>query len=688
MVITPDSTIKLYRDVDICDDERLVFNTPQKRDEYFAKRLVTTFTECTIVKHQNGVIRLDIPMVLANKCNYMSFINPSFGYKEIYCRIAMMPEYTNNECTQFAYVIDYWMTYYDEVHFEDMYIDREHLSEYKYDLSISSPYHESLWEFRTNEPLPISNDTEQLFFDRNKMTSLFQQAAIDDGMDSDMLGAYYDLIYISDIDFEALDANVTYGDKPSEIYNNFATGGMDFKIDYGKPAPSAPLTIGDYFSNLVGPMGIGGVEIFSNFKPGFKLIASCSIDYNSKDYIKKSTDDSLASFLNNLTKWGVLSSVINIYRVPAYIVRTIFSVSTSTTLLPVYQLPYITIDDPENYNEYNNKKLANFPYSYIRLLSPLNEDIKELRYEKFYLTRRLYLTLDISERPTIMVLPGSYEYYNSELDIKQSFITSRNAMIYNKIPTAPYTIDSWLTQMSANAQAIIANNTTEYMYQMGQEHLAVTSREIQNRYGGANSIAGAVGVGLDLVTGNWGNAARGLVNTAAATEQLGVNIASANLARQSLQNRANMSDEAYNALAGAQEGNPVYSNFVETRPAYAANKYVAPSGDGILNYHPTTNFDIVVLGVTLNQAILEKYDKWFDNFGYASGRCGIPYVVNYALGAQEDYRIPHFATMSDGKLMTYLKTDNCRVTHTQAIVSQSISQLFNNGVRFIKGDDL
>lgn len=685
MVITPDSTIKLYRDVDICDDERLVFSSTEKRDAYFANRLVKTVTECTIVKHQNGVIRLDIPGSLAARCNYMSFKNPSFENKEIYCRIAMIPEYTNNECTQLAYVIDYWMSYYDEVHFEDMYIDREHLSVSKYNLSLDDPYNQSLWEFRTNEPLQISNDTEQLFFDTNKMISLFKQAAIDSDMSSTLATQFYDLIYMSDIDFEALDANVTYEDEPSSVYNQFATGGMDFKIDYSQ---TTPLTYGEHFANLVGPFN--NIRIFSNFKPGFKLIGLCSKNYTRDfGYYDRTGDESLTTFLDNLTKWGVLSSVIAIYRVPAVMVRTIFMTSQSSTILPEFKLPSVEVDNrPDNYTEYTNKKLANFPFSYMRLLSPLNEDIKELRHEKFYTNAKFYLTLDISERPTIMVLPGNYEYYDSENDITSFLVTSRNAMIYNKIPTAPYTIDSWLAQMSANAQAIIANNTTEYMYQMGQEHLAVTSREIQNRYGGANSIAGAVGVGLDLVTGNWGNAARGFVNTAAATEQLGVNIASANLARQSLQNRANMSDEAYNALAGAQEGNPVYSNFVETRPAYAANKYVAPSGDGILNYHPSTNFDIVVLGVTLNQAILEKYDKWFDNFGYASGRCGIPYVINYALGSQAESNIPHFATMSDGKLMTYVKTDNCRVSHTQAIVSQSISQLFNNGVRFIKGDDL
>lgn len=689
MVITPDSIIKLYRDVDICNDERLVFSSPEKRDTYFANRLVKTVPDCTIVKNQTGMIRLDIPGHIASKCNYMSFINPSFENKEIYCRITMIPEYTNNECTQLAYDIDYWMTYYNDVKFEDMYIDREHLSESKYQLSVDNPYDESLWEFRTNEPLPISDDTNQIFYNTDNFTYLYDKAAEDDEMSNELRRAYYDLIYIGDIDFEALDANIETGDlTPSYIYKRFANGTLDFKIDYSQ---DDPLTVGAFFSKLVGQYNF--IDIITNFKPGYKLIGLCSIEYlQGAGYsTKRNTSNTLSYLLDNLTKWGVVSSVINIYRVPARIVRTIFSTSQTSTALPVLQPQSVDIDCRTHANRYNNKKLANYPFSYMRLVSPLNEDIKEFRYEKFYTAAnnsdkvKFALSCDFSERPSLIVSPGSYEYYANDTT---NLLTIRNSMIYDKIPTAPYTIDSWLAQMSANAQNIIRNNTTEYMYSMGQEQLGIAARDIANRYSGLSNINDMVSAGVNVWAGNLSEAAVGIYRTMQNTEQLGVNLASTNLARQSLQNRANMSDSAYEALAGAQTGNAVFDNFAETRPAFAANKYVAPSGDGILNYNPLATFDITLIQVSLNDYVLEKYEKWFDNFGYSSGRCGIPYVCQFAQGETDKSKIPHFATMSDGSLSTYLKTNNCRVVHTQAVVSNSIKQLLDNGVRFIKGDDL
>lgn len=699
MVITPDSIIKLYRDVDICDDERLVFSSDEKKNAYFNNRLVKTINECTIVKQQTGVIRIEIPGAMASRCNYMSFINPSFENKEIYCRITLMPEYTNNECTQFAYEIDYWMSFYKDVKFEDMYIDREHLSQSKFELSRLNPYHRDLWEFRTEEPLPISEDTEKLFYNTSiddqsgDGTYMYAYAAknpvdIPVGVSSSKTTAYYDLIYVSDIDFEALDANVTEGTPPSERWERFANDAYDFRIQY-KTRPF--LQAGAELARLLGGGVSDRIGVDSKIRPPYTILGVCSHTYTPEgDGQPVGKTDEIIDYL---TKWGVVSNVMNIYRVPAYLVRAAFVyVTESGTLIPDELPIFFDARTSENLTDtVRNTKLCNFPFSYMRTMSPDNSEIKEFRYERFKEVAesgvvndttkcRFTLAADLTENFKAVVMPFDYKY-----DVGTSL---RNAFILNKFPTMPYSIDSWLAQMAANAQSIIAGNTTEYMYSMGQEQIANYQRAVSNQFAAVNAGGSVIsGIG-EILSGNIG----GGVNTILGGTQNAANLPamqmSLDLANQSLQNRANMSQNAYNALAGQTEGNAVYSNFVETRPAYAANKYVAGGGDGVIYYNKYSVLDVMLLHVTLNDEVLERYDKWFDNFGYSSGRCGIPYACQFAQGETNDDNIPHFHEMSDGKLTTYLKTNNARVTHTQAVVSNAIKNLLNNGVRFVKGDEL
>lgn len=700
MVITPDSIITLYENVDIDFDEQLLFSSYDERDAYFNARVVRRFTECTIVKNQTSVIQLEVDGATASRCNYMSFRNPSFEGKTIYCRIAVLPEYVNNETTRFTYSIDYWLSYFRDVSFDDMYIEREHLSSAKKTIANNNPFHESLWEFRTAEPLPISKDTEQLYLDYNTdFYELFRKSA-EDVLDATMSNApwnrYYTLIYMSSIDFAALDANVTNGQLPSTYYGKFASGTLDFRLDNTDDAENGnSWRFGAYFSNVVGAYNT--LDLTNRINPGYVLIGMCDYDYNpNTGYYTVNAAGKLTEFLDKLTQWGVLSSVINIYRMPVYMTRAMFYTNASSTLLPDYDPT--TVDIPVTGSNVTNKKLLHYPFSYMRVMSPMGDEVKEYHYEKFYtLAGRKYFTdgrtikfnllCDTTERPTLIVAPAGYNFkYNLEDDDVGSRFDE--AMFYNKFPTMPYTIDSWLAQMAANAQGIIQTNTTEYLYQMGQESLGITSRNIQNQYGTYNALAGTVSAAGQMLTGNISGGLNTMMNTSMNADLLNVNVASTNLANQSLQNRANMSDQAYNALAGAQRGNAVYDNFAETRPAYAANKYVPMTGDGVLNYSYLTTLDMQLIKVHLNEYVEAKYDKWFSNYGYASGRCGIPYSIQYAQGATDSASIPSYSQLDDGRYITYVKTNDCRVIHAQAIVAENIRALFNNGVRFVKAGGL
>ena len=152
-------------------------------------------------------------------------------------------------------------------------------------------------------------------------------------------------------------------------------------------------------------------------------------------------------------------------------------------------------------------------------------------------------------------------------------------------------------------------------------------------------------------------------------------------------NEANMSQDAYALLNGEQEGNAVFDNFKNTRPAFAANKYHASNGDGTINYNVMNTLDIILLGVRLNEAVLEQYDKWFAQYGYTSGRCGIPHVLNYINGTSygDSTKVVHWE--SDGnKNFTYVKTHDCKVLYSMLPVSQYIKQMFDGGIKLVSGD--
>ena len=142
--------------------------------------------------------------------------------------------------------------------------------------------------------------------------------------------------------------------------------------------------------------------------------------------------------------------------------------------------------------------------------------------------------------------------------------------------------------------------------------------------------------------------------------------------------------QAGSALAGSN-ANAITQNMRLTRPAYAANQYHPNNGDGMINFDKMSYIDIVYMRVTLNPQILQMYDRWFQNYGYTSGRCGIPRVIKFTQGSSSDAELPHWETI-DGKLCTYIKTMDCKVTSAMLPVEEAIKSMFDNGVRMIKGN--
>jgi hypothetical protein len=162
MRIVPDSTITLYGGVDIDNGEQLVFKSRANQTAYFQSKLVRAQTPCTVVR-KTGRLRVEIAGSVIATCNYLSFINPHFDNKIVYARIIDY-DYINNECVEISYVIDYWQTWMFDVTFEDMYIEREHLSQADFAKAETNPFDPTIYEFRTAENLPIAKELEKNYY--------------------------------------------------------------------------------------------------------------------------------------------------------------------------------------------------------------------------------------------------------------------------------------------------------------------------------------------------------------------------------------------------------------------------------------------------------------------------------------------------------------------------------------------
>jgi len=160
---TPDSTVKFYQvDVDTLAGRTKAFNSAAAREKWFRSegRTIATEVNCQVVKKRFQTIKTSIAYATIMNCNYMSFINPSYGNKIFYCHIESM-DYLNNNTTLVSYTVDFWLTFMFDVAFDTCTVAREGLTRNEYTTLSVNPYAD-VYKMRTEEPLACSSETEPM----------------------------------------------------------------------------------------------------------------------------------------------------------------------------------------------------------------------------------------------------------------------------------------------------------------------------------------------------------------------------------------------------------------------------------------------------------------------------------------------------------------------------------------------
>lgn len=130
MYIQPDGVIQLYKDIPMSPDyeNTLYFENTTAKDDYFTNLNTKFLTQCqplTYTREHRGFVRVNIPIDMAYKCNYMRYKNTSFKNKWFYAFVTNV-EYINNSCVQLNFEIDYIMTWMGEFQLAQCFIERQH----------------------------------------------------------------------------------------------------------------------------------------------------------------------------------------------------------------------------------------------------------------------------------------------------------------------------------------------------------------------------------------------------------------------------------------------------------------------------------------------------------------------------------------------------------------------------------
>lgn len=700
MVLTPDTTISIYSGVEIDNGEQLAFSSQANQTAYFQSKMVRQVVNCTLNK-KTGMFSINVPGSIVSTCNYISFINPSFDNKIIYARIVDY-DYVNNECTEISYAIDYWQTWMFDVAFDSSFIEREHTSEADWEKLQQKIYDPTVFEMKTGEDLPMSKTLEKSYYEISGQSG-------SDGLKlvlgshsitgaTDTLGV---LIKMASIDFKALDdaylsdnpptpgAPINLQDLPSypfTVYLNDIVS-KSFGFFY------IPLEMHQYFvSRYTGStywqhtsrkvLGSGwtsaGLIPFSesSFEPPLCYIYDAYGAHNSAVAASQSL---MGTFFDLVVGYeteqqAVGNTIVDLTIIPNDVMTLAGSVDGNTPLSAEVAPTYQGDVDP---------KLFRFPYTYARVISPCG-DVRELHYENFKgmqdgnANPSVYVSMDLTDKPTLIVAPKKYR--SGGLSKASSLDTNiEDALYFSQFPTLPYNIDAYTAQCAAVTNMAIASRTEDAEFEMTKEDLVKNtklgkwSQQVSTVLGGAGAVASSP------------SAAWGAVQLGSQGLQVGTALDTISLNQKQQQARERMWMDATGGLGNKVTSGEVAEQLKLTKAAYASDHYYPSNGIGATNFNYLSYCDIILMNVALNDDVVQLYTDYFKHYGYSSGRCGHARVWNYIRGIGNADMLPHWVTI-DGRQTTYVKTVDCKLRYSILPVAAYIKNMFDSGVRMIKGD--
>ena len=125
--IIPQSEVRLLNTPLKKDEEHtLNFSSLENQTSYFLSRTIQSFTDFTYVR-DNQTIVVDKPYDQIYTCNYLMYRNNGFNNKYFYSFVTKM-EYVSENSTRIYFEIDSLQTWYFQLNMNNVFVEREHVS--------------------------------------------------------------------------------------------------------------------------------------------------------------------------------------------------------------------------------------------------------------------------------------------------------------------------------------------------------------------------------------------------------------------------------------------------------------------------------------------------------------------------------------------------------------------------------
>lgn len=129
MLITPDSTIKVYSNIPLDNtyEHSLYFESISAQNSYFhsSGHVKYSFQSNTYQRVNRNRLRVNVSVGNLYNCNYLAFQNSGFGNKWFYAFITAV-EYVNNVTSEIEFEIDVMQTYLFDITRKECFVEREH----------------------------------------------------------------------------------------------------------------------------------------------------------------------------------------------------------------------------------------------------------------------------------------------------------------------------------------------------------------------------------------------------------------------------------------------------------------------------------------------------------------------------------------------------------------------------------
>lgn len=749
----PDSTVKLYRveGLDTKSGRTLAFVNAAARDGFMNSNIwpsaqYGTSVNVQVVKKRFQTIRLKMDKMHTGGydtlqfCNYLSFINPSYGNKIYYCNITSY-DYINNETVEISYSIDWWMTDMFTANIEACSILREGLTVGEFDTLKNNPYQDVI-KMRTPEPIACTEETELLHkyvaannglsasdwnkFDGwnvfNQKTEVYKNGssyywgggAAYTGIEG-TTDPFYIISFVGQKDGE--NVNWAVVQNAFEVLDDYLSSTTGTGSPYLKMTP-------EKFSAPAG--GGSSMDSYAKGRHGFYTSGStgesysdtpCSDTKYARPYFVLGTSSltTLQKITEVFANFDDVASILSIYSIPLSILGEFISCAfdhPNADIAPA-KMQYLRLPYPNVYKEVKGSplsiggihpKLYRFPFSYASLDGVNGSGHIELQFEKMGSYDPNAATEDTGEgcrldgngKPSYWVVrkfvsitasgiymgvaPVDYDKRLYDVDPYRMFKCDlAHGVFYTEFPQVPYVTDAWAEFMGSQARQQLIAETGMAQAQRAFEYDQLYRQGYSNATGLVGNVLGAAG---QAAAGNKVGAGASIVG---GVTNYAINEANRTQQMDLIQRQANLAIGANEYMQNPQEPNALTENFANAKAAFVSQNYHGGSCDGIINLIK----GVEPIGINVNIHIrsprfIEQYNAFLNMYGMATQEFKIPAIAKFISNLPSDPSAPKFSgdvsggdTWSGSTPVNHVFYTQTENAHVSGVCSES-SQYIEN----------